>query len=402
MFKRDYHFALTCLTLCACGDPAPSHPTITVDRGDLIFERHFYGELEARKSIAIHVPEVSGVWQFTVASVLEDGTEVKEGQTVLTFDNTIFEDELQELQNQLAVARAELRRVAEAHDREKVDLQLNEQRSKLEVERAQLNVVTGVNLVSKLELEKAKIALNKSKLELSLAQKALASFAKKRKSALDVQRLKVAAAEEKVREKQQHLAQSEIKAPADGVIYAPYTRLNWVRGKVDSGSVTRPGDKLLEIPDLSSFNAVIYVRQRDATILKEGDRATVYPTVLPDQAIGAKVIKRESFATTRNERLGTEDPAGNLKEVRVVLELDKSLKELRPGGSVRAELRSVIAKNVLRLPLSALIKDNGSYQVDLEDGSKQKVKIGKITPVYAQILGGIGEGTEVRLPQSAP
>ena len=394
--------AITLLVLAA-GCTAPKETTqrrsFRVERGDLRFARSFHGELVARKSIAIHTPELPGVWQLTVEWVATDGTKVKKDDVVLTFETGLLADELMDLESQLALAKAELRRLQQTHARTRLDLALAVRRSKLDVERAKLNVISGVNLISKVELEKAKIDLQQARLGLNLAEKSLQTFAKERAAALEVQRLKTESIEEKAQQKRAQMAAAKVRSPASGVLFAPYTRLNWVRGKAAAGSVTRPGDKILEIPNLDTFNVEIFVRQRDASLLRKGDRATVRPTVLPDRQLEATVVEKDDFAATRNERMGTRESAGQLKEVRIVLELAQSLPELRPGGTVRADVTSTVAKGVLTIPLLALEDRPDGYRAALTDGRRVEVKIGKVSATHAEVLSGLKEGEKVWLLQ---
>lgn len=392
--------ALTPALFACTPETADAPITFKVERQKLVFSRSFYGELVARKSIAIYTPELSGVYQLTIESLKDDGTRIKKGDVVLEFSTGLLEDELQDFEAQLAVAKAELHRLSETLDRERIELTLAVRRAVLGVERARLNVISGVNLISKLDLEKAKIELKQAQLALSLAKQAVRTFAKKRHAALEVERLKAAAILEKAKEKRQQMAAAKVKAPADGVLYAPYTRLNWVRGKVAPGSVTRPGDKILEIPDLSSFDVALFVRQRDATLLRVGDIAAVYPTVLPSQRIEAKVVKKEPFATTRNERLGMREPSGNLKEVKVLLRLARSFPELRPGGTVRADVDTLIADNVPVVPLVALKEGEKGYTAQLLTGRRVDVRIGRVTSTHAEVLGGLSVGDAVLLPRA--
>jgi len=404
MAKRLYlhtvgRLLLVSAALASCAPTGGEAPIVfEVKRGSLEFSRSFYGEILARKSIAIHTPELSGVYQLTVESVLDDGAIVKKDDVVLKFATGLLADELQDQEAQLQLAKAEKARLEQTLARERIDLSLTVQRAKLAVERARLNVISGVNLVSKVELQKAKIELDQAKLVLLMSQKTLRTFAKKRKTSLEVQKLKEASIEDKVKQKRVQMAAARVLAPASGVLYAPYTRLNWVRGKVAPGSVTRPGDKILEIPDLSAFDVALFVRQRDASLLELGDKAAIYPTVIPDQKIEGKVVKKESFASTRNERLGTRESAGNLKEVRVLLRLEKSFDALRPGGTVRADVKSIIAKDVLTLPLVALKETPKGYTAEFESGATKSVKIGKVTATHVEIVSGLSQGDRVRLP----
>lgn len=321
---------LLCLLLGCSESTDVPELTVEVERGALTYDGVYHGELKAAKSVAVHVPQVADSWQLTVDTVLPDGSRVKEGETILTFVRDTLELDLRDELDRLEVAIAERRKVEQSLERERVELQLEVDRRKLALERAKLAVVEGVNFISKVELDKAKLDVQKAELELQLGRDALKAFEKKRATSLNVENLKVEAAQRAVDNKKEGLDRIEVTAPVSGVLYAPYTRLNWQRTKVLPGVVARPGDKILEIPDLSAYQVEIFVRPRDAALVTVGDEATVVPTIMPDHPIKAKVIEKDDFAATRNERAGTEDPAGNLKEHRVVLELAEAPEALRP------------------------------------------------------------------------
>jgi multidrug resistance efflux pump len=385
----------------ACGDASKSAgvdaPTVTVARGDLVFASSFYGEIEARESHPVLVPDFRKAWQVTIESVLADGSKVKKGDTVLTFSPGSFEEDLRDAEADLLVAQAELKKTTEANEDESITRTLAVQRAALQVELAKLSVVEGVNLISKLDLEKAKVDLQNADLAKETAEKELATFQKKAQAALDVQSVQVKNAQQKVDQLKGQLDQLAVKAPADGILYAPYTRLNWMMTKAAPGKVARPGDKILEIPELTSFNAAVYVRQRDATLVGVGDEANVVVTLAPDQPLKAKVVSKDDFAATRNERMGTSTPAGSLKEVKVVLAIEDTDLPLRPGGTVRADITTVLAKDVVLVPLAALDESEGVFHATKKDGSVVEVKVGKTSATHAEVLAGLAGGDAVRL-----
>lgn len=392
---KSLGFAALCALVLGCGPKVVVDPdalTVQVSRGPLQFESSYYGEIEARVSHPILAPEFRGVWQVTIASVVPDGTKVKKGDVVLSFAKDTFAEDLRDRESDLAVAQASFTKVKEELTDEAIGRQLSIKRAEMDVELAKLKLVEGVNLISRLDLEKAQVELSRSELQLELKKKERSSFERKRAATLEVERLKVQAAQEKVNDTRAQLGAVDVKAPADGVLYAPYTRINWQMNKAAPGVVARPGDKILEIPELDLFNVAIYVRQRDATLLKVGDEAKLVPTMYPDQVILAKVVSREEFATTRNARTGSATEEGNLKEVRVVLELEKTDVALRPGGTVRADISTTLAKDVLRVPLAALTEGTGGYTATRADGSTVKVKIGQTSTTYAEVLDGLDAG----------
>ncbi len=381
-----------------CTPKAEAARSLTrVTRGDLVFQSSFYGELEAAESHPIFAPDFRNVWQVTVESVAPDGTQVKKGDPVLKFAGGTFEADLKDRETDLLVAQASYSKVVQQYEDDRINRELSLKRSELSVELAQLNVVEGVNLVSKLDLEKARVELKRAELQRELDRKELATFEKKRAAALEVERLKVKSAQDKVDETKSQLAKLEVTAPADGVLFAPYTRLNWMMTKVTPGKVVRPGDRLLEIPELDRFKAAVYVRQRDASQVRLGDEAVVVATMFPDRPLKGKVVARDEFATTRNERTGSSGAQGTLKELRVVLDLERADVALRPGGTVRADVTTVLVKGALLAPLAALEEKQGAWTAKLADGRKVPVKVGQTSLTHAEVLEGLAEGDALRL-----
>jgi multidrug efflux pump subunit AcrA (membrane-fusion protein) len=395
--KRGVWCALWLLWGCGSEEEVAPAPTVEVTRGPLVYRGSFYGELAARESVSVYAPELVGVDFLTVDTVLPDGAVVKKGDVVLRFVRGPLEDELRNRESDLAVAEAEMRRVEHNLDQERIQLELDVRRKRMAVERAELFVVEGVNLISALDLEKYRLDVEKAKLELKLAEKAMSTFGAKRANALEVQRLKVEAAQRLVDEKRQNLGQMEVKAPTDGLLYGPYTRLNWVRGKVAPGSVCRPGDLLLELPSLAAFDVNLYVRQRDAALLKEGAGAVVSLTAAPERSIKATVARKEDFAATRNERLGTETAEGNLKEIKVVLSLEEAVPLMRPGGTVRADVEVELVSEATLAPLAAIQEEEGEAYVSLPGGERREVVLGQTSLTHAEVLEGLSAGDQVLL-----
>lgn len=390
--------ALCGLPGCGGGAEAVSTTAVEVARGDLHYEATYFGDLVTRESVVIHAPYTNRRGSLTVEDVLPDGTRVEEGDVVIEFDRGPLEDELRSAQVNLDLRVAQSKRTRFELEQSRVNLELDVERKRMALEKARLYVVEGVGIVSALDLEKYKLDVSKAELELSLATQALEAFGDQSQATLQVATLEEAEARAKVKEARADLEQLQVKAPASGVIFGPYTRLNWVRGKVMAGSVCRSGDKLLEIPDMSRFDLKIYVRQRDASLIEPGARAAVQPTVDPEVEIGATVVRKDPFATTRNERLGTESPEGTLKEIEVVLELDEVVPELRPGGTARVDLSAMLATNVVSVPLAALHQRGAGAQVVLASGEVRSVELGRVSHSFAEVVSGLEGGEQVRLP----
>lgn len=381
------------LALAACSKKGAPSATVTVTRGPLVAEQSFYGELVPKKSTPIPVPKVPRLDTFTVKTVLPDGAKVKQGDVVAALDTSDLEENLRTTMSDLAVAEAERMKSEQALATERISLELELKKRQMAVEEAKLRLVEGVNLISALERKKAEVQLRSAEIELKLAASALDAFAKKRKTTLEVADIRVKTAADVVAENRLALDRLSIKAPADGVVYRPYVPLNYTRAKAEPGRVCRAGDKLLELPDLSAFEAVLWVRPRDAARIKVGDAARVYVVSLGDRMIQGKVAKKDGFATTRNERYGTKTPEGNLKEISITVDLLEQPEGLRPGGTLRAEIDSELSRDAVLLPLWALTEErDGKGLVTLVSGERREVEIGLGSATHAEVVKGLKGG----------
>lgn len=382
-------------TLAACSRKEAPPSTVTIARGPLVAQQSFHGELTPKKSTPIPVPKVPRVDMLTVKTVLADGTPVKKGDVVATLDTSDLEENLRTTMSDLAVAEAERRKSEQALITERISLELEQKRRQMAVEEAKLRLVEGVNLISELDRRKAEVQLRSAEIELKLAAGALDAFARKRKTTLEVADIRVKTAEDVVTENRVALERLSIKAPADGVVYRPYVPLNYTRAKAEPGRVCRAGDKLLELPDLSVFEASLWVRPRDAARIQVGDAARVYVVSMGDRPVAAKVARKDGFATTRNERFGTKTAEGNLKEISITLELSEQPEGMRPGGTLRAEIASVLKSEAVLLPLWALEGErDGKGFVTLLGGARREVEIGLGSATHGEVLKGL-EGGEV-------
>jgi HlyD family secretion protein len=387
----------------ACKKVDEGLPTMPVEKGELVAEQSFQGELVAKKSTPVTVPRAPRVDLLTVKTVLPDGAAVKKGDVIATFDTTEVEENLRSAKTDLAIAEAEKRKEEQALTTERIGLELEVKRRKMAVEEAKLKLVEGVNLISELERKKAQVQLDSAHVELKLAESALVTHAGKRATTLDVADVRVKTAADLVKENSTALEKLSVKAPADGVIYRPYVTMNYTRAKAEPGRVTRSNDKLLELPDLSTFDVVLQVRPRDAARMKVGDAAKVLITALGGKAIDGKISKKEDFATTRNERYGTKTPEGNLKEIAITIELAENPEGLRPGGTARVEIRSMLQKEAVMVPLAALSDErDGHAFVTLKGGERREIELGLANSTHGEVKKGLDGGEVLVLAPRVP
>lgn len=345
--------------------------SVPVRSGDCRETFSFRGELEACESVSIHAPDLRETNLMTIKSVLDDGTPVKKGDVVLEIDEAAFRVSLEAARQEFELANAEYDRIKFDLANEAIDLDLNIQRQELDLEKARVMVVEDSVAISKIDLQKAKLNVDLAKLEVEQAKRARSEFNKKRDAGLKVQELQVAAAKRKMEVQQENIDKSVVRAPKDGIVYKPFVRMNNDMGRIEPNKVVRPGDKLLELPNMDRFQGVIYIPSPDYSFIHAGEAATVSLTIRPESPFRAKVIEKEIYPVSRNERLGRSDAEGYLKEYKVVLELSDRNPDCRPGMTFQASVESLIASNCLYIPRVAVLLP-ASLQRPVEPGDQVK------------------------------
>lgn len=357
------------------------------------------GEIEACESVNIHAPELQDTRLVTIKSVLEDGTRVKAGDVVVELEDAEFRRSLEAATNDAEVAEAELEKARFEAKNEAIDLELAVRRKELELEKARAMVIEDAVAFSKIERDKARLGVQLEELELKYAREALAEFQQKRDATLKVKELQLDQSRRKIRVQEENIARSVIRAPAAGIVYKPFIRLNNEMGRIEANKVVRTGDKLLELPSLDRFRGVVFVPAVDYPFLRVGDPASLTLTVQPDKPSRAVLSVKEPYPVSRNERLGRSDPEGFLKEYKVTLEIPETDPIFRPGLSFRAEIEVSVATSCIFIPRAALDEaqaDRATVRVRSGMGTQSRnVTTGRKGVSFIEVTSGLRPGEEV-------
>jgi len=184
------------------------------------------------------------------------------------------------------------------------------------------------------------------------------------------------------------LQKADITAPLAGVV----TRLDVEVGEmVVIGVQNQPGTILMTISDLSAINAEVKVAEADVMRLAVGQPSTITLEAVPEARLSGTVVEIGASALPF---VGTQAAA---REFRVKVQLDASSVALRPGLTCDAEITAAEKRNVLAVPLQAVVDRNGTRGVFVVDGT-----VARFTPVTTGIIGGlsievagVSEGAEI-------
>lgn len=356
------------------------------------------GELRAASTVSIHAPEMEEHY-LTVKSVLDNGTAVRKGDVVMEFDDNLYQLALKAAQQEVALKQAQRELTRFQLDDELIRADLEIKRREIAVAKAETEIVRDQTITSPVEQKKAQLSVQLAQLEVSQAKALRAELDKKKLISLKVKDLEVAEAQRKVDDAKRSLEKIVVRAPRDGVIYKPFVRLNNEKGRVERNKVVRPGDKLLELPSSGGFEGQCYLPGADVRWIKPGDAAAVALTVHPQTPFAAKVVRKDPYPMTRNERLGRDDAEGHLKEFEVVIALDGSDPAFRAGLTFTASIDVTLAEDAVYVPRAAVHTDaDRSTWVQVEANGRTArvpVTMGAAGYAWAVIEKGLSEGQSV-------
>lgn len=302
-----------------------------VKRTDLTSIISASGEIKPKKSVNISALIPGRIIKIGV----KEGDEVKAGDFLLKLDSTQYEAIAERDRAFIQSAQAELI---------KADTTLEKNRGFYE---RQKNLFDN-GLISKEQLEQAKMQLdladasNRSvKFQIQQAQASL-------KSTLD------------------NLSKTVFSSPIDGVI----TSLRIEEGEMAiTGTMNNPGTVLMTIADLSVMEVEVEVDETDVVGVQLGQTSNVRVDAFPSQVFKGKVTEIGSSALQKTAATTTES-----RDFKVVVTLDNPSKLLKPGLSASADIISAEKKQVLAVPISALVlkEKKSEGQAPAAEGSKSR------------------------------
>jgi multidrug efflux pump subunit AcrA (membrane-fusion protein) len=177
-----------------------------------------------------------------------------------------------------------------------------------------------------------------------------------------------------------------IIAPSDGTVVEVDLKKSYVLSAQDYSSRTA-----VKLVDTSSIRFQGTVDEIDIMKVKPGQQASITVDAVPDKVFTGKVKFISPF--------GTE--SGNVVKFDVTIELAPTDVELRGGLSATASINVYSAKNVLLVPISAIVTTpSGSFVTVINEATGQaerrEITLGAQNFQFAEVLSGLKEGDKIQ------
>jgi len=340
-----------------------------VQKRDLVEKVSATGEIKPKKNINISTDVAGKILKILV----EEGQIVKKGQLLIKIDSEIYE------------ANADRdREIISSSESDLVSQEANLKKARSFLARRQQLYDEG--LISKEQFEDANIQF-----EIAEANKQS-----------NLHRIEQAKAS--LKSTSDAIRKTSIVSPIDGIV----TSLKVEEGEVAIiGTMNNPGTVLLTIADLSVMESEVLVDETDVVKVKVGKRAEVTVDAIPGKVMNGTVTEVGNSAIASAGAGGT--ATAESKDFKTVITLDHPPLTLKPGFSATADIIIEEKKDVLTVPIAALVilerddaKKKGA-KVEQEGvfiaaggrGVFREVKKGIAGDMYIEIASGLKEKEDV-------
>ena len=380
------------IILLSCKGKEVSDTQVTkVKKGTFMEEITEQGTVEAVNSISVSAPTISYRYgALKIAKIVEDGTEVSKGDTIMIFDPSEIKRAIIQAEQQLEIARAEYEKLKSTQVSEIEDLEADLELARISQEISRINFETSIyepeatKKEIKLKLESATIALNRAKEQIE--NKKVIHREDLIQKSLTIKQLT-----NTLSEANHSLSNLFVVSPANGIIIKEE---NWITNqKWTVGDQPWSGSKIIELPDLSAMRAEVKINEVDVAKIIPGQRVEIRPDAYSDSVYSAKV---ESVANLAQNK----DYKSKIKIFPVQISISGQTKKLLPGLTVNCRIIVSEIPGVLYIPLESLFRDQASDYVYLKSGTgfkRRDIKTGAINTDFAIINEGLEENDLIAL-----
>jgi HlyD family secretion protein len=349
---------------------APSGPTVTVGRGDLVEVAAASGTIEPHVQVEVKSRAAGAVIELLV----QEGQQVKAGDLLVRLDPADMERALREAKTAERRARAELAQ-------SQASLNVSElERKEAEAKSTVAAKGVGMGLTSTEAERIAANAANVAGANVKLRRAQLAAS----QAAVDVAHLDVEDAERR-------LSETDIYAPMAGTVLSVAVE----KGSIVSSALTNVsgGTTIVTIADLTDLRVIGAIDEAQVSRVAVGQEVAVRVDAFPTRAFSGKVERVAPLGHTLSSVV--------IFDVEIVV-TDTDANLLRSGMSADLEITTGRQENVLLVPLTAVQSRGAQRFVRLASGKEERIDTGPNDGTRIVVLKGLDEGSEILLAPAPP
>ncbi|HEU0119027.1 MAG TPA: HlyD family efflux transporter periplasmic adaptor subunit [Bryobacteraceae bacterium] len=367
-------------------------PATKVKRGDVVFHVTAQGALQGGKSQVLTAP-MTGSRELTVTMLRQPGVAVDKGEVVAEFDTTEETYKLREAEADLGEAEMQVKQSEfEAKAREEeLNYEIIKARGDLQVAEIECtrNPLIAVLAAKQNDIVRESAKERVEKLERDFPARKAAAVASTAIQIAAREKAKMMAATAR-----RNIDMMTLRAPMAGYVSVERNQNSniWYQGMqlplLQVGDTVRPGMPVVQIPDMSSWEASAEIGEDDRGQIALGQTATIELVALP-------AVRLQGVVSNMG---GTTGPPWN-RRFECKLSVKAATPDVRPGMSARIVIATHQAKSVLWIPAQAMYESDGRKFVYLEGpGGFSTKDIRMVRRGESQVIvDGLQEGDVVAL-----
>lgn len=364
-----------------------------VQRQDLVAGIEVTGTLGAVHSVSLGPPPLAQVWDFKIAFMAPEGTEVRQGQPVIGFDTSELETSLLDAMAERDSAEKELEKKQANLEMTRGEDELRLAEAKAKARRAGLKVDVPADLVASRELAESRADLDLAEREVAYLESRLALQNREAEAEISALRNQRDRAARRVREVEEAIGKMTVTAPRDGtVVYISDPRREREKKKI--GDSAWRGERIVEIPDLGRMQARGEVDEADAGRVAIGQRVSLRLDAHPDVSFTGRVRAIHDSV----QRRSSSDP---VKVVGLDLSLDRTdPQRMRPGMRFLGTIELERAPRALVVPADAVFhgaEGPVAFRRTRWGTEEVRPKLGRRNDRWVEIVSGLSEGDAIAL-----
>jgi len=378
-----------------------SASTVTVSEKDLItvpkaeFPRLVVssGLLEARSSVPVTPPQVGDARSFKLIRMVDEGTQVAEGDFLLEFDGSDFANRLRNAQTSFQTQQEKYQQGRSRFDSQVRDNKLNLDQARADFSNLDTKLQQQAELDSALTVAITKIQRDMARAKVEMLEKKIKYMDESARLDMQIARSTEVHTKKQMEDLLDTMDSLIVRAPVDGVVI--YKR-DFNNEPPALGSNQTPMNTVLEIPDLSTMRVKVLVDEIDAGRVRVGQRARIVVPALQGMVFDGKVIELSAIL-----KQASMDRAQKIAEARIELESGQDLSLLRPGMSANVQIQVGIISNALVIPLNAIQERNGGsfvqvYRADKKQFEWRQIELQANDEELAVVRAGLAEKEKIR------
>ena len=386
------------------------------------------GTIESAENLQIKC-EISG--GTTILSLIEDGVEVEKGAVLARLDSSKLDEDISQQKIAVEKARASYVQAEKNFNVAKISVrEYLEGTYKQELQNLEANITIAREGLSSaqntlqytqrmfrkgyatlLQRDAKEFAVERAKLELDSALTAktvITEFTRAKKledlnsqrdtaeAQMKSEKASLDLEEARLRRLEAEKVKCVIRAPKAGmVVYANDMSRHGPRGsrevQIEEGAAVREQQDIFRLPDVTRMQVKTAVHETKVEHLRPGMRAVV-------RVLGREVPGKVVSVASQSE------PASffsaNVKEYATIVKIEGEHKELRPGMTAEVEILVAHRKNVLTVPVAALVEQRGKFYcwvIADAQVERRPLKLGPTNNKFVEIEDGVAEGELVVL-----